>query len=151
MSAYGMGTLFRRKETHRMRTLHIEASVGKLSEVLCFADEIMDAADVGMKTRMQISLALEELFVNVAQYAYKDRSGSVTIEAGMQGDRFTVVLSDLGIPYNPLEHKDPDITQSADERPVGGLGTFMVRKTMDTFEYRYEDGKNVTTIQKIVG
>ena len=133
-----------------MRTLHIKASVNNLSEVLRFTEEIMEEAGIDMKTQMQISLATEELFVNVAEYAYKEEVGSISIEAGMEGGRFTVVLSDRGMPYNPLEHEDPDVTQGAEERPIGGLGIFMVRKTMDIFSYRYEDGKNITTIQKII-
>ena len=135
------------KETGTELTL--EARVENLNQVLGFVDSLLEQGKCPMKTQMQIDVALEEMFVNVAHYAYAPESGSVTIRAELeQPDTISITLIDRGIPYNPLEKPDPDVTLSAEERQIGGLGIYMVKKSMDEMLYRHEDGQNILTMKK---
>ena len=99
---------------------------------------------------MQVEIAVEEIFVNVAHYAYAPNTGSVTVGVKISDDpRFaTITFKDGGKPYNPLAKPDPDVTLPADEREIGGLGIFMTKKVMDELSYEYTDGKNVLTLKK---
>ena len=103
-----------------------------------------------MKTQMAICVALEEVFVNVARYAYPDSEGDMTLHIGFdeQTRNVTFIMSDKGVPFDPLKKPDPDITLSAEEREIGGLGIFITKKTMDTVTYAYENGKNILTMIK---
>ena len=103
-----------------------------------------------MKTQMQIDIAVEELFVNIAHYAYNPEVGPVTIRVEVQKEPLavTVTFIDHGVPYDPLAKEDPDITLSAEERQIGGLGIFMVKKSMDDIAYEYKDGQNILYIKK---
>ena len=124
-----------------MKKLEIEAKVDNLNEVT--------AAECSMRTQMQIDLAVEELFVNIAHYAYAPDVGMAVISTELSPDRkFSITFEDSGIPYDPLAKEDPDITLSANERAIGGLGIFMVKKSMDDMYYEYRDGKNILTIVK---
>ena len=132
-----------------MKKLEIEAKVDNLNEVTAFIDEQLEAAECSMKTQMQIDLAVEELFVNIAHYAYAPDVGMAVISTELSPDRkFSITFEDSGIPYDPLAKEDPDITLSANERAIGGLGIFMVKKSMDDMYYEYRDGKNILTIVK---
>ena len=93
---------------------------------------------------------MEELFVNVASYAYPSGSGSVTIDMEITEEPAAAVITftDSGIPFNPLKKDDPDIALSAEERQIGGLGIYMVKKSMDDIAYAYRDGRNVLRIVK---
>ena len=119
-----------------------------LSELLDFITEELRKADAPQKTLMQISIAVEEIFVNVAHYAYPDRTGNVKLEILFKANAVQLRFKDHGIPFNPLTKENPDITLSAEERDIGGLGIFMVKKTMDAIVYQYKDGMNILTIEK---
>ena len=99
---------------------------------------------------MQIDIAVEELFVNIAHYAYGDGTGTVQIQIEITAAPLSAVItfSDSGVPYDPLKRTDPDVTLSAEERTVGGLGIYMVKKSMDSIDYEYKDGKNILRIKK---
>ncbi len=133
-----------------MKELYIEAKDENLDEVLAFVDEQLEAYDCPMKTQMQVDIAVEEIFVNIAHYAYVPDVGAATIRAEVTEDPLSVSLTfvDNGMPYDPLAKEDPDITLSADERSIGGLGIFMVKKSMDDMTYEYKDGQNILTIKK---
>lgn len=132
-----------------MSKLEIEAKVDNLNEVIAFIDEQLEAADCPMKTQMQIDIAVEELFVNIAHYAYAPNVGQAVITAVLSPDRkMSITFEDSGMPYDPLAKEDPDITLSAEEREIGGLGIYMVKKSMDDMYYEYRDGKNILTIVK---
>lgn len=96
----------------------------------------------------KIDVAVEEIYINIAHYAYAPSTGEVEVSCGEENGVFTVMFSDRGKPFDPLAHADPDITLSADEREIGGLGIFMTKKFMSSVAYRYEDGKNILTITK---
>ena len=133
-----------------MKKITIEAKRENLDQVLAFVDEMLETAGCDMRTQMQLDIAVEEIFVNIASYAYAPEVGNVVI--GMQvheEDRLAeITFADSGIPYNPLEKEDPDVTLSAEEREIGGLGIFMVKKTMDDLRYDYRNGQNVLTLIK---
>ena len=133
-----------------VKELTLEAKVANLQQVLDFVDENLKSMRCPMKILMQIDVAVEEIFVNVASYAYAPDTGSVTIRMDLQEKPRAVVITfiDSGIPYNPLAKEDPDVSLSAEERSIGGLGIFMVKKTMDKMEYEYTDQKNVLKMYK---
>ena len=126
------------------------AQIECIPEVTSFVDEWLESLDCPMKAQMQIDLAIDELFTNIASYAYKSGEGSATIQLDFDAAdrRASIAFIDSGFPYNPLEKPDPDVTLSAEEREIGGLGIFLVKKTMDGMEYRREGQRNVVTIFK---
>ena len=133
-----------------MKELDIEAVVDNLPDVLAFVDEQLENTDCSMKIQMQIDMAVEEIFVNIAQYAYDPETGPATLRVEVKPDGSAVIITfiDHGVPYDPLAKADPDTTLSADERQVGGLGIFLVKKSMDDIKYEYIDGSNILTIIK---
>lgn len=128
--------------------LRIPAEIDKLPEVLAFVDEFLEENDCPMKAQMQIDVALEELFVNIAHYAYPEVTGETEISVSITPEYAEITLTDSGIPYDPLKKPDPDVTLSAEERQIGGLGIFMSKKMMDDISYEYKDGQNNLTIKK---
>lgn len=135
-----------------MAEITLRATLANLEKVLAFVDAELEKLDCPMKEQMQIDVAVEELFVNIANYAYVPREGSATIRMESQPEAGTVAITfiDRGIPYNPVAKPDPDVTLSAAERKIGGLGIYMVKKSMDTMTYERLDGQNVLTITKTV-
>ena len=133
-----------------MAEITIPARVENLDTVTAFVDAELEKLDCPMKTQIQIDVAVEELYVNIAHYAYAPGEGDATIEVETDPASRTVSITfrDRGVPYDPLAKPDPDVTLSADERQIGGLGIFMVKKSMDDMRYTYEDGQNILTIVK---
>ena len=103
-----------------------------------------------MKAQMQIDIAIDELFGNIAHYAYNPEVGDATVRVEVVEDPLAVIITfiDKGVPYDPLAKADPNVTLSAEEREIGGLGIFMVKKTMDDITYEYKDGQNILKIKK---
>ena len=130
--------------------LDIEAEESNLHKVLDFIDGHLDAVSCPPKAKMQIEVAAEEIFINIANYAYAPDKGRATVRVEVSPDPVTVTITfiDQGVPYDPLLREDPDVTLKAEDRPVGGLGIFMVKKTMDDVTYEYKDGKNILSIKK---
>ena len=110
--------------------------------------EQLEAVDRPMKAQMQLEVAVEELFVNTAHYAYAPETGNAAIRTEITADTTEVTFIDSGMPYDPLAKPDPDVTLSAEERQIGGLGIYMVKKSMNDVRYEYTDGKNMLTIVK---
>ena len=115
-----------------------------------FINEILEAADCPPKKLFQIDLAVEEIFVNIAHYAYGDGKGRAEVQAEIEDNTFTVTFKDSGKPFDPLKHSDPDTTLGSEERGIGGLGILLVKKNMDEVSYDYADGKNIFTMRKII-
>ena len=135
-----------------MNELRLDATIENLDHVITFLDDIMEEYDLPMKARMQLDIAVEEIYVNIAHYAYPDGGGSAEIIVDFPEEGIIKVsFIDQGQPYDPLQKPDPDITLSAEERPVGGLGIYMVKKSMDDMTYEYTDGSNRLTITKVYG
>jgi len=132
-----------------MKEIIIDAKPENLDVLLNFVTSELETAECSMKLQNQIAIAVEEIFVNIAHYAYNPDVGSAVIRITV-GDEVVIEFEDKGKPYNPLENSDPDVTLGADERKAGGLGIFMVKKKMDVVEYRHEDNKNLLIIRKAV-
>ena len=135
-----------------MEKLCIKAKLENLADVTAFVESQLETLDLPMKTQMQIDLAVEEIFVNIANYAYSPEDGLAIIEVELTEDpRVIITFIDNGKPFDPLASDDPDITQTAEDRKVGGLGIFMVKKSMDNVSYEYKDGQNILRIEKRLG
>ena len=130
-----------------MKELSIEAVTENLEAVLDFIGSALEEGGCPIKLQTKISLAVEELFVNIAHYAYKNEIGKATIRIKVGGD-VIIELEDEGFAYNPLEKDDPDISAAARDREPGGMGIFMVKQIMDSVEYRRENDKNILRIRK---
>ena len=126
------------------------AKVEALSDVLGFVDQTLESYECPMKIQTAVCVAIEEVFVNVAHYAYGEGEGNVTLSIGFDAEshKITFRMTDKGVPFNPLEKADPDITLSVEEREIGGLGIFIAKKTMDTVTYAYKNGENILTMIK---
>ena len=131
-----------------MKELIIDALTENLDAVIAFVTEQLEAVDCSMKAQMQIEVAVEELFVNIAHYAYAPGIGTATIQTEITADTAEITFIDSGVQYDPLAKPDPDVSLPASERQIGGLGIFMVKKSMDDMRYEYRDGKNILTIVK---
>lgn len=141
---------YKKKEGAAMKEKVFSARKDALSEVMSFTEECLESFDCPMKSSMAICVAVEEIFVNIASYAYGEGEGAATLSFGFDENErlMTLVVSDEGVPFNPLERAEPDITLSAADRDIGGLGIFITKKTMDTVSYKNENGKNILTMTK---
>ncbi|MBR2835768.1 MAG: ATP-binding protein [Coriobacteriales bacterium] len=155
-----------------MDEITLEAEDSNLEELLGFISQRFEGIDYSERTKMQIDVSVEEAFANIVRYAYTPGTGSVTlrvqiekndtvqpelcITTGSEADSSKnaecpvaiITLIDQGIPYNPLKKSDPDVTLTAEERKIGGLGIFLIKKNMDAIDYAYENGCNVLTLRK---
>ena len=116
-----------------MKSITVEAKIENVDKVTEFVNEVLKEKECPLKVQMQLDVAIDEIFGNIAYYAYGKGSGNATIQIEMEDNppKITLIFIDQGIPYNPLENKDPDITLDIEDREIGGLGIFLVKKTMD--------------------
>ncbi len=135
-----------------MKELTIDATIENITQVTAFVDEQLEALDCPLKAQMQLDIAIDELFGNIAHYAYNPEIGPATVRVEVLQDPLAVVVSfiDNGIPYDPLAKEDPDVALSAEDREIGGLGIYMVKKSMDEITYEYKDGQNILRIKKAI-
>ena len=132
--------------------LTVDATVENIARATAFVKEQLSAVNCPLKAQTQLSVAVDEILANVSQYAYAPGTGPVTVRFAFDDGTRTVTLTflDKGLPYNPLEKADPDVSLSAEDRPIGGLGIYLVKKTMDRMAYAYQHGQNILTIQKTI-
>ncbi len=129
------------------------AQADQLGPVQEFVGQALEQYGCQPRIRFQIDVSIEEIFVNIVRYAYPPgQEGEAVIRCGVGGEplQVTIQFVDWGKPFNPLEKQDADITLSAEERGIGGLGILMVKKSMDAVDYRYENGENILTLTKIL-
>lgn len=133
-----------------MEKLTVKAKVENLASVTEFIISSLEERGCSVKVSMQMELVIEEIFVNVANYAYTPEVGEVTIYKDFDDDprALDLTFADFGTPYNPLEHKDPDTTLAAEDREIGGLGIFLVKKNVDAIDYERKDGQNILHMKK---
>lgn len=133
-----------------MKRITVPAETAQLEGMNAFIDDILDGCGCPAKVRLQVELAVEEIFVNIASYAYHPERGETEVCVDTHGDPPTVTITfiDHGKPFNPLDRPDADVTLPAEERGIGGLGILLVKKNMDDVTYSYENGKNILTITK---
>lgn len=136
-----------------MKERIFEAKKNSLTDVLAFLEGELEKVNCDMRTQTALCIAMEEVFVNIADYAYPEGAGSVRIAIDVDEEMRTVsiLVSDTGIAFDPLKRAEPDITLPAERREVGGLGIFIVKKTMDSVEYIRENGENRLTMTKKIG
>ena len=134
----------------KIEQLTIDAKTDNLEQVLDFVNEQIELCECSMKIQIQIDIAVEEIFVNIANYAYQDKVGKAQVQIEIKEDPLSIYITfiDSGIPYDPLAKADPDTSLKAEDRAIGGLGIFMVKKSMDNVSYQYKNGQNMLTIQK---
>ena len=134
-----------------MKELEIGAELENMEQARAYVTAQLEQAGFEQKQIMEVELAVEEIFCHIANYAYKPEKGDVLIRCQLEESdtcSITIVFIDQGVPYNPLEREDPDVSLGAEEREIGGLGIFLSRALTDSMDYRYEDGKNILTITK---
>ena len=138
------------KNEDNMKEIRVPATVESIEVVTNFIDEQLDSIDCPLKSKMQIAIAIDEIMGNIAHYAYGEETGDVTVKVLASAENPSIQISfvDGGIPYNPLDSEDPDISLSAEERKIGGLGIFITKNIMDEMTYERDGDFNVLTIKK---
>ena len=133
-----------------MQEMTLPALIENIPRVTAWIDETLEKLDCSMKAQMQIDMAIDEIFSNISRYAYPDGPGSATVRLSFdEGSRtFSICFEDQGIPFDPLKQEEPDTTLDTEARAIGGLGIFLVRKTMDEVSYQYRDGSNILCLKK---
>ena len=133
-----------------MKEITLEARQENVRVVTEMVDAELEKLDCPMKAQMQIELAIDEIFTNIVSYAYTPGTGMATvrIDYNTGSGEVSLVFLDSGVPYDPLKKEDPDVNLPAEERAIGGLGIFLVKKTMDDMRYEYRDGQNCLTLIK---
>lgn len=134
--------------TFSRNDLTLPADAGSLPELEAFLEERLSAVNCPPKTRRQLALIAEEVFINIASYAYAPETGSATVRIDADPSSVRITFVDRGVPYDPLQKDDPDVTLSAEERRIGGLGIFLTKKLSDDVQYEYRDGQNRLTVTK---
>ena len=137
-----------------MKEICLNADKENIDRAFSFVeDELKKISDISHKDVLKLHMIVDEIFVNICNYAYQDRKGEVRISFSHDSGENTVTITftDDGIPYDPLSATEPDITLSAKERKAGGLGIFMVKNTVDDIHYENTDGKNILILTKIIG
>lgn len=129
-------------------TLHIKNDPEQLALLYDFLEQQASNCGFDAALLMQIKLAMDEAVTNVIQYAYPGSEGDICIDMGCDNGQLKIVITDNGIQFNPLEKQEPDITLSLDERPIGGLGVFLVKQLMTDVRYDRSEGKNILTMTK---
>lgn len=132
-----------------MKELTLPAAAENIEKAVAFVNSQLEAAGCPPKTMIQIDVAIDELFGNIAHYAYGKDTGDATVRVEVTEEPAVIItFIDNGIPYNPLKKPDPDVTKDLEEREIGGLGIFMVKKSMDDITYEYKEGQNILRIKK---
>ena len=130
--------------------IELDAQTENLPSVIEFVETFLERTGCSVKSMMQISVAVDEIFTNISSYAYHSGTGKAKIHLDQLSDPCAVQITfiDSGVPYDPLAKEDPDVTLSASERQIGGLGIYMAKKLMDEIRYEYRDGKNILRMKK---
>lgn len=133
-----------------MKELTVDATIESIPVVTEFVDEQLEEYGCPAKAQAQINIAIDELLSNIARYAYQPDIGPATVQVEVVEDPLCVMITfiDHGVPYDPLAMADPDITLPAEERRIGGLGIYIVKKSMDEVTYEYKNGQNILRIRK---
>lgn len=133
-----------------MKEMTIEAATENIHTVTDFVLAELDKRDCPIKAQTQIAIVIDELFGNIARYAYTPDIGEATVQLEIEEQPLSVIITfiDHGVPFNPLEQENPDVTAPAEDRKIGGLGIYLVKKTMSMVEYEYRNGQNILRVKK---
>ncbi len=132
------------------KELTLDAVMDNLEEVLSFVDVELEQYECAALVQAVLDLAVEELYTNIASYSYAPETGTCTIKVEITDAPANIIVTffDHGMPYNPLAKEDPKLDTEISERPIGGLGFFMVKNSMDEVSYEFRDEQNILTIKK---
>lgn len=130
------------------QTLSVDATLEHYAEVIAFIDKLLAQNGCDEENRLRVQLAVDEIFTNIATYAYGNEGGQVEIAFSCKDGMAEITFADNGVPYDPLQKDDPDLTLSPEELQVGGLGVFIAKNNMDAISYRYENNRNILTMSK---
>ncbi|MDR0900553.1 MAG: ATP-binding protein [Methanobrevibacter sp.] len=138
-----------------MVELVISADLNELNRLLTFFNNVIKVSDISESSKMQLELSIEEIFVNIVNYGFKedkttDNNVFIVIELKENPSRVIITFKDKGIPFNPLKSDDPDLSLSIEDREIGGLGILLVKKNVDKMDYEYKDGENILTLVKFL-
>lgn len=133
-----------------MKELTVDATLESIPVITEFVDRQLEQLNCPVKAQAQIDIAIDELFSNIVHYAYHPGVGPATVRVEVLEEPLSVIITfiDQGVPYDPLSNADPDVTLSAEDREIGGLGIYIVKKNMSEITYEYKDGKNILRIRK---
>jgi anti-sigma regulatory factor (Ser/Thr protein kinase) len=127
----------------------IKNEVSALNNLTSKVEELSERWELPMPLSMNINLVLEEAVSNIIFYAFTDKKAhEIQIEIALNNEELTLIIEDEGIPFDPTTKKAPDISLPADERPIGGLGIFLISKIMDHVSYQRDENKNRLTLKK---
>ncbi len=133
------------------QTLTITNNVEEITRMAEFIDAMSEQLQLSPALTMNLQLALEEAVSNVILYAYKEADKTIDITFAKAGNQLEVTITDCGVAFDPTAKEDPDhLNLSVEERPIGGLGIFLIKKLMDSVTYKRENEKNILTIKKTV-
>jgi len=135
-----------------MDTITVPAKIENMETVLNFINKQLNGLNILENTLFQLELAIEEVYVNIARYAYVGGEGEVTITFNIEENPLQIIIKfiDSGVPFNPLKNEDPDFSLKTEEKEIGGLGIHLVKKNVDSVVYEFHDGMNVLTLKKII-
>lgn len=129
-------------------TLLIKNDPAQLAQLYEFLEQLAESCGISMPQQMEIKLALDEAVTNVIQYAYPGTTGDIRIDIECENRELKITITDKGIAFNPLENKEPDVTLPLEERPIGGLGIFLVKQLMTDVSYQRSDRYNILKMTK---
>ena len=134
------------------KKITLPAMVESITVVTAFLEQELEAAGCPEKNKIQVCIAADEIVTNIAMYAYPEGGGDMTVSFAFDGENrmAEITFTDSGIPFDPMKKEDPDVTLSAEKRQIGGLGIFLVKKSMDEVTYRRSDGKNILCVRKTI-
>lgn len=141
-----------------MSILHFQPIKGQVRTILRAILNTPEVSSCRLKVVLTLRLVCEEIVMNVTSYAYPEGTEGyldvdiqkVAVSRGHPDNRVVIRFEDGGIPFNPLEQKKPDITLPWKQRPVGGLGVYLILRMMDDVRYAYVDNRNILTVEKII-
>lgn len=127
-----------------------EATLDDIPEVTDFVEDALDVMGCPQADKLKIDIIVDEIFSNICNYAYEGKPGiaAIIIEETQDPHGVRLIFADKGMPYNPLEKEDPDISMALEDRAIGGLGVFMVKQSVDEINYSYSNGRNILTVKK---
>ena len=128
-----------------MKKLKVTPTLDSIVEISSFVEQELENADIAMKVVAQVNIAVDEIFSNIVRYS---NATSATVGVEIKEDKINLRFADNGRPYDPTDRSDPDVSLSAEDRDIGGLGFFMVKKSMDEVHYEYYDGLNILLLSK---
>jgi anti-sigma regulatory factor (Ser/Thr protein kinase) len=139
-------------QTMNSHTFTLEAAPENFAAAQKQVRAFLEPCSCSMRTLLELDMLVEEIFINIANYAYPNGTVTAAIDLALNdnNDTLTITFRDKGIPYNPLERTSPDITSPASARQIGGLGIFLVQKYSDQLSYSYEGGENRLTLHKVL-